>query len=1158
MTPADSPDPRLIRATDATPHWKAWDADAATAVNTIHLGKLDAKKPLSIDLPPDLKTRFKNLTHLRLWGLEIAKLPPLPEGLKALDIRRCDGPGSGPPLPSGLEELILQDLPTLAGLDLPAAFPALWDLSLKGCPAIPQNTIQSLLDRASALRWLDLSGCAAVVAIPSWPDSLEQVVLNDCAKLTRLPQQWPARLRRLELKGATQIDSLGDEVLPAALDYLDLRGTRELRHLPSRAGRPRTLFIHGSGLELPNELFGETEDHNAASAVWAHLDSRRGTEHEVKLILLGNGRAGKSSLARRLVKGDFDKNERSTHGIRLWQHSLTFEPVDEPGVTTTVKLNIWDFAGQDLYHNAHRMFLQSKAIFLLCDTAAGDGADPESDGTDSDGLPPGWDVDRTLHYWRGQVEALGLAPQMGEYAPMLVVRTKSDRDNEPGMVEKLAGFTARNSDSITGLKTMDFSAKNGDGLKDLGDWISQQAARVLGRKGKRELTEGALRVKEEWRKIMAKNDEAHEAVEGTTETARPPDPVMTFEVAKADIARLCVGEGYGERPELLLELLHLSGFLFYKPEYLPDEVILDQRWAILGMYAAFDRENSWPRLVARKGLFRSSELKVWGWDKHGYSEGERNLFLRFMETCGMAYPVGERRGEQEYVVPRALPEHDTDVEREAADYRGGLPVARTLALSHKSLSRDSVLELLCRLGREWGRAPVLWLWGGQFESYRRWHYQDDLPPTFVHLNWTPQTPDSYGGTLELTQYGSDESFPAAVLNECRKLGGFREVDVPVIDIPREDSVSIDELRKPERRDDGRLTTEGHKRPADLPPVVEVGISFAGDQSGKPRSWETVPADSIERWPLALAAYLREHFRFKVEQYRTEQSRDPHEQVPGRKGYLDRLVGMDFMFVFISEAYLQSPWCMYEFLKVFERCGRNGEQCTELVRIGRFKEALWSQANQSGKDPLVEFETFWRNWYLKFKTILEGRIQAAQSWCPDINAHQRELDGWAYADWARCVADNGKFQAIKQALNSNGWNYFSLETSPNADALKDWALALSKNTERQTYLFDRANTVWTDASHAKDEKAQRHLYNKAQRLFIQGFFGEDPDGQPEGLEAALQKPIGNNRQSPLNQIRRSVQEEYRELLQQGRQIGTWQELAEAVAPEPNRGDSTEIS
>jgi hypothetical protein len=177
---------------------------------------------------------------------------------------------------------------------------------------------------------------------------------------------------------------------------------------------------------------------------------------------------------------------------------------------------------------------------------------------------------------------------------------------------------------------------------------------------------------------------------------------------------------------------------------------------------------------------------------------------------------------------------------------------------------------------------------GQLQSYRRHAWRWEGPLTFVHLNWKEASPESYGGTLTLTPYGPDRSFLAAILNECRAIVGFDRVDVPTTELPPEpEEPGLPKERLPAQRDD-----KGAHRPPPLhADAVEIGVSFAGDQPGPVKSWRDLPDASIEKWPLALAAALRE-MHFKVEEYRDEQSRAEHDKQPGRKAYLDRLASRD--------------------------------------------------------------------------------------------------------------------------------------------------------------------------------------------------------------------------------------------------------------------------
>lgn len=149
------------------------------------------------------------------------------------------------------------------------------------------------------------------------------------------------------------------------LEVLHLRGN-QLQDLPEGLvffSSLKTLYLHGNPLpHVPKGTSGvpEGERDNAASAVHNYLRSI--TEDgaipndEVKLVLLGNSTAGKSSLLRYLREGRFLPNLVSTHGIanELWPDSgLGF------------KVNVWDFGGQEFYHATHRLFLSHNAVSLV-------------------------------------------------------------------------------------------------------------------------------------------------------------------------------------------------------------------------------------------------------------------------------------------------------------------------------------------------------------------------------------------------------------------------------------------------------------------------------------------------------------------------------------------------------------------------------------------------------------------------------------------------------------------------------------------------------------------------------------------------------------------------------------------------------------------------
>ena len=83
--------------------------------------------------------------------------------------------------------------------------------------------------------------------------------------------------------------------------------------------------------------------------------------NELKIIFLGDGEAGKTRTISRLVNGgenpqNFDGS--ATPGIDISTLERTIGD-------KTVKVNIWDFGGQEIFHSMHRMFLTGKALYVV-------------------------------------------------------------------------------------------------------------------------------------------------------------------------------------------------------------------------------------------------------------------------------------------------------------------------------------------------------------------------------------------------------------------------------------------------------------------------------------------------------------------------------------------------------------------------------------------------------------------------------------------------------------------------------------------------------------------------------------------------------------------------------------------------------------------------
>lgn len=90
--------------------------------------------------------------------------------------------------------------------------------------------------------------------------------------------------------------------------------------------------------------------------------------YEAKLIVVGEGGSGKSSLLRSLRNENFIQGLETTHGISVLPYQ--FSHPDEPQKTVT--LHVWDFGGQQIYHTTHQFFMTQRSLYLLVWNARGD------------------------------------------------------------------------------------------------------------------------------------------------------------------------------------------------------------------------------------------------------------------------------------------------------------------------------------------------------------------------------------------------------------------------------------------------------------------------------------------------------------------------------------------------------------------------------------------------------------------------------------------------------------------------------------------------------------------------------------------------------------------------------------------------------------------
>lgn len=95
--------------------------------------------------------------------------------------------------------------------------------------------------------------------------------------------------------------------------------------------------------------------------------------NEVKLILIGDPKAGKTSLLRQLKDGTFNPEEPQTDGINI--EDIQFgncQTFDKTGPLKEITGHFWDFGGQEIMNSTHQFFLTNRSVYILVLNARSD------------------------------------------------------------------------------------------------------------------------------------------------------------------------------------------------------------------------------------------------------------------------------------------------------------------------------------------------------------------------------------------------------------------------------------------------------------------------------------------------------------------------------------------------------------------------------------------------------------------------------------------------------------------------------------------------------------------------------------------------------------------------------------------------------------------
>ncbi|MDX2283433.1 MAG: COR domain-containing protein [Bacteroidia bacterium] len=553
--------------------------------------------------------------------------------------------------PAGIQRLLALGLPDLLALNLnqtgvdrfafTARQPQLMYVNLSQNAALTELRFDYC---PAQLRILDLyDSRVQALDLPAGLDALYRLDAARNKNLARLtfggpcPQLWfldlsENQLRELDFPAGfpalqylflrkNQLAKLEFGGRMEGLETLDVR-ENQLRELPDqfldRAPNATHLFLYNNPWDSIRDAVSAEEKGNSRDSIFSFLESLRGPVDyllEAKLILVGNGEVGKTSIRRKLIneQAPLPRKEERTPAIEVEPYVVknlpsTFTQLpDERDFT----FNIWDFGGQGRYREIQQIFCSQKSLYLFV-TSWDD--QPEQKKALEDYV--------SFEYWLDMVTAYGHDPEQAQSSPVLVVINKTE-DEQYADVEKTS---LRKSYPHIHAQEIYTSCLTLRGFQDLRSAIRSLIPRISP-------DIFTTRRNSKWLNVK-------QLLEG-----RRKEKKITY----ADYEALCLKEGLSEQDaRTWIGMLDRIGAVIYFGQHpkLKDLIVLDPEWVREAVVHVLDSK------LLRKGVLSPDMFdSIWP----AYSEADRAAFLELMLAYKLCYTRQDAFGELEYLVPACLP-----------------------------------------------------------------------------------------------------------------------------------------------------------------------------------------------------------------------------------------------------------------------------------------------------------------------------------------------------------------------------------------------------------------------------------------------------------------------------------------------------------------------
>ncbi|NEP23180.1 COR domain-containing protein [Moorena sp. SIO3I6] len=295
--------------------------------------------------------------------------------------------------------------------------------------------------------------------------------------------------------------------------------------------------------------------------------------YEAKLLIVGEGGAGKTTLAKKIENPEYQlqENEKSTEGIDIIQWEF---PLDNG---RDFRVNIWDFGGQEIYHATHQFFLTKRSLYTLV-------ADTRKEDTD-------------FYYWLNIVELLS------DNSPLLIIKNeKQDRHREINERALRGQFTNLKETLATNLAT-------NRSLKELLTQIKFYISNLP------HIKEAALPTT--WKQVR-------EALEEDSRN----------HISLDEYLNICSKNGftlYNDKLQLSGYLHDLGVCLHFQDDpLLKKTVILKPEWGTYAVYKVLDNDD----VIRNLGCFNRADLeKIWSEENYAYMQDELLQLMIKFQLC---------------------------------------------------------------------------------------------------------------------------------------------------------------------------------------------------------------------------------------------------------------------------------------------------------------------------------------------------------------------------------------------------------------------------------------------------------------------------------------------------------------------------------------------